>query len=303
MKLSSPTAPTTTAPPMGAPAATAWARPGGAVLRALVSCGLCLVVARVFAQVAVTGWPSGAARADDIVLALLAWVGMACALWLAVGTALVALGRVPGFVGSASAAVAARITPRLVKQALGMALGASVGTLALPAGAVAGPLPVAAPSATSPTLPDPGYHPTTEESAVPVGTVGFPGAGARLAPATTTTPPPVPPTRDPTTTASPDALPGPGWRPTRPAPVLDPERATLLAPAPRLQTATVEQITVRRGDTLWAIAARHLGPEATDAQVAREWPRWYAANAGVVGDDPDSIEPGTQLVAPEVLPR
>jgi nucleoid-associated protein YgaU len=49
---------------------------------------------------------------------------------------------------------------------------------------------------------------------------------------------------------------------------------------------------------LWGIAARHLGPDASDAEVAREWPRWHAANRDVVGDDPDLLLPGQVLHAP-----
>jgi LysM domain len=58
-------------------------------------------------------------------------------------------------------------------------------------------------------------------------------------------------------------------------------------------------VVVHRGDTLWAIAARHLGPAATDAQVAAEWPRWHAANRSTIGAEPDLILPGQQLVAPQ----
>jgi nucleoid-associated protein YgaU len=60
-----------------------------------------------------------------------------------------------------------------------------------------------------------------------------------------------------------------------------------------------EPVGVRPGDSLWAIAARHLGPDATDAQIAAEWPRWYAANRAVIGDDPDIIEVGQQLLPPD----
>jgi nucleoid-associated protein YgaU len=77
----------------------------------------------------------------------------------------------------------------------------------------------------------------------------------------------------------------------------------LLAPALRPTSTTSDTITVRRGDTLWSIAAAHLGPDATDAEIAAEWPRWYRANRAVIGDDPDVIEAGQQLQAPlpEVL--
>jgi hypothetical protein len=61
-------------------------------------------------------------------------------------------------------------------------------------------------------------------------------------------------------------------------------------------------VIVRPGDTLWQIAARHLGPAATDARVAAEWPRWYTANRSVIGDNPALITPGTVLHAPTGLP-
>lgn len=58
------------------------------------------------------------------------------------------------------------------------------------------------------------------------------------------------------------------------------------------------EIVVVRGDTLWDIAARHLGPGATTEQIAAEWPRWWAANADVIGRDPDLILPGQRLQPP-----
>jgi nucleoid-associated protein YgaU len=67
---------------------------------------------------------------------------------------------------------------------------------------------------------------------------------------------------------------------------------------PTHRSPRVELVVVRPGDTLWAIARRHLHPGATDAEVARAWPRWYAANRGVIGPDPNLILPGTRLRAP-----
>jgi hypothetical protein len=49
---------------------------------------------------------------------------------------------------------------------------------------------------------------------------------------------------------------------------------------------------------LWNIAARHLGPHASAAEIARAWPRWYAANRAVIGIDPGVILPGQVLYAP-----
>lgn len=68
---------------------------------------------------------------------------------------------------------------------------------------------------------------------------------------------------------------------------------------------TARRVTVRPGDSLWAIAARHLaahGLEAERAAVARLWPRVYDANEGVLGTDPDLIRPGQRLWLPPVRP-
>jgi resuscitation-promoting factor RpfA len=63
-------------------------------------------------------------------------------------------------------------------------------------------------------------------------------------------------------------------------------------------TAGGHVVVVRPGDSLWAIAASHLPPGHTDAQVAAAWPRWYAANRQAVGPDPSHIEPGLRLTPP-----
>lgn len=59
-----------------------------------------------------------------------------------------------------------------------------------------------------------------------------------------------------------------------------------------------DPVIVKPGDCLWDIAAAHLGPGATDAAIARAWPRWYAANRAVIGPDPNLIHPGQRLVPP-----
>ncbi len=112
-----------------------------------------------------------------------------------------------------------------------------------------------------------------------------PPAGAR--PAVPSLTPPTPP-------APPSALPAPTWPgaspPTLPAPTL-PGGAK---PAGR----AADGVIVRPGDSLWRIAARHLGERASTARIAAAWPRWYAANRRVIGADPDLIEPGQHLQAP-----
>jgi nucleoid-associated protein YgaU len=92
--------------------------------------------------------------------------------------------------------------------------------------------------------------------------------------------------------------PAPGWAPERPAAVRKAAEPGLLVPQPRSATVVVDDVVVRQGDTLWDICARHLGGEATDAEIATEWPRWYEANGDVLGDDPDHLEPGQRLRPP-----
>lgn len=93
-------------------------------------------------------------------------------------------------------------------------------------------------------------------------------------------------------------VPHPGWTPTPLPPRAVPDQdLTLVTTVPR--EVLPDHVVVRRGDTLWDLCARHLGPQATSADIAQEWPRWYAANAEVIGPDPDLILPGQELVVPE----
>lgn len=89
----------------------------------------------------------------------------------------------------------------------------------------------------------------------------------------------------------------PGWTPSSRSP-----EPGLLAPEPRRhpsarQTAPRE-VVVRPGDSLWALASRELGPQATDLETARWWPTWYSVNRDLIGPDPDHLLPGTVLRVP-----
>ena len=72
----------------------------------------------------------------------------------------------------------------------------------------------------------------------------------------------------------------------------------LVTAAPRREVGGEDTVTVRRGDSLWSLAAERLGPGASDARIAAEWPRWYAVNHNVIGPDPAVIHPGQQLRPP-----
>ena len=62
-----------------------------------------------------------------------------------------------------------------------------------------------------------------------------------------------------------------------------------------------ERYVVRRGDTLWDIAARLLDTDDV-ARVARYWPRIHRSNRDVIGPDPSLILPGMVLELPDEWP-
>lgn len=91
--------------------------------------------------------------------------------------------------------------------------------------------------------------------------------------------------------------------PTRPVGALSPPPTVRPLAKPGASTVASETVVVRPGDSLWRIAAtvleRRSGRRASSAEVARFWPRIYAANREVVGPDPNLIRPGQRLVVPE----
>lgn len=81
-----------------------------------------------------------------------------------------------------------------------------------------------------------------------------------------------------------------------------PEPGIAEAP-PRPESSSTEYVVVP-GDSLWAIARRHLeavaGEEPSPSEIDRFWRAIYEQNRQVVGDDPDLIFPGQELRLPEV---
>lgn len=107
-----------------------------------------------------------------------------------------------------------------------------------------------------------------------------------------------------TTTAAAFAHEGPGAPLT--AELLDglplPDRATGEGPHHRVHhQATADgstSVRVRPGDSLWLLAARALGPGASEADVASYSQRIHAANVAVIGPDPDLLHPDQHLHLP-----
>jgi nucleoid-associated protein YgaU len=100
-----------------------------------------------------------------------------------------------------------------------------------------------------------------------------------------------------------DVPPPPVDGPTTPSELPSVDRpATSVRAATRSAQAAVQParapVTVMPGDSLWRIAARHLGPRATTSAIATEWPRWYDANRAQIGPDPDLVMVGVQLRVP-----
>ncbi|WP_314191305.1 LysM domain-containing protein [uncultured Arthrobacter sp.] len=89
----------------------------------------------------------------------------------------------------------------------------------------------------------------------------------------------------------------PQWKPR--VPVVEPGLVTSLpARATAGPAAARRELPVRAGDSLWTIAARELGPGASEVEIAARWPLWYQANRAVIGADPNVLLPGQLLSSP-----
>ncbi len=249
-----------------------------------------LVVTTALGHGAVHLLESSTTRAGDPAAAVTGLAATGATLiagWLSLCLALTLAAELPGAVGDAARGLRDRVTPALVQRWAAVALGASVGASIAPGTAVAAVRTGEAPG--SAALPDPAFTPTPDP-----GPAATPDPGGQRA---TATPAPgwLPTTGGPTTPVA-RSVADPGWVPSRPPPKhrTDPQLLT-----GRQRPAGVEHtVVIRRGDTLWSLAAAHLGPSATDVEIAREWPRWHEANRALIGDDPHVLLPGTQLTPP-----
>jgi nucleoid-associated protein YgaU len=219
----------------------------------------------------------GGERTAVVVAASAAWVLLG---WITVAGLLVAAAAAPGLAGRAAATLTRFAVPAAARGLLCTVLG--VGALAVatsPAMAAAG-LPMAGGAPQASPSHGGSVHlnldwPFAESSGVP---------RPSLTERTPSTPVPGTPETSPQV-PNPSSPPG---KPSAPDRADEPERHAPRNPA----------VIVRPGDSLWSIAARRLGPGAADVRVAQEWPRWWAANRAIVGEDPDLINPGQRLTPP-----
>lgn len=239
----------------------------GAALLTLWAAGPALAAARA----------PGPADFDHLVL-LSAVAGTALLLaWLGCCAACAGLAALPGTVGAMTRRISDRMTPALLRATVGGVLGLAVAAApAMTAGAAAA-----------------ASHPRAGLS-VPLGAPpAAGGTGAAVRPVVPVLP-----------TATVDRPGGAGWSPPPPA---TPARVTAgrglhLVTTGGDSRTDDEGVVVRRGDSLWDLAARDLGPGADAAEIAAAWPRWYEANRTSIGADPDVIRPGTLLHRPAEVP-
>ena len=239
---------------------------------------------------------SGPDAPDDLIVVGTAAVGSVLLAWLGLGVMLAALAAAPGALGRMAGKASARVTPAVMRRAAAVLLGTALATTVTSLAHASAPQPLPSPhtkssQAEGPPVPDPAFRVTTRQL---VAAGGAPEPGGSVPPSTTVTAP------DPGFGAG-----APTPTPTSPAasrPMNSPPTAPGLGPlgaAPHTPSSTASgTVTVVRGDTLWAIAARHLGPHASPLQVAREWPRWYAVNRTVIGPNPNLIHVGQVLTVP-----
>ena len=258
--------------------------------------------ARVLAMLAADGWlvwtrrPNWAAvgdciraatriqagyGADRYIIVLASAALWLAGCWLAMGLSATLLGSLPGRGGSLARAFAAAVLPRAARTLL-----VAVTTTSVSLSAVTG----------------------TADAIGPRGTPTSPGQPVATSPAWPALPAlpalPAPPARP--------AQPAPPALPTQPTPLTGPQSGALTPQWPTTTPVTGPSVSraapdgstlVQPGDSLWRIAARHLEPRASEAEIADLWPRWFAANRAVVGADPNLIKPGTELVDPEAAGR
>lgn len=257
------------------------ARPGAAVALAGVSLVAGAALGSVFLSTARDSWAAiaaaGPAGPGDGILLLAALSGTLLSLWLGLGMTLSALSALPGALGQTCRQLAARVAPAAVRKVVAFVLGTTLTAALVPGTAIATTGSIGQGPARGAVVA------TSRQARQPSSSVlvAAPDASFRFVAQTPHGSDSHQSTQDPGT------APLPSWLPERPA--------SRTIPSDR---SAPTGIVVLRGDTLWSIAAQHLGPAATPADIEVEWHRWLAANLDVIGDDPDLILPGQRLSPP-----
>jgi len=259
------------------------ARPIAAVALAAVSLVVAAAVGSIFLSTSSDAWTAiaaaGPASPADGILIVVALGGALLSLWVGLGTALSALSALPGALGQASTLLAGRIAPTAVRKVVAFVLGTALSAALVPGTAVA---------RTGHEAPRAAVVASAQYAAGALGSAvdSAPNASFSLVSDAVHTSDAIHAIHARNET---DRAPAPSW---------SPERST---PSANSGDRVVE-LVVHRGDSLWSIAARHLGPEATTSQIDAEWHRWFAANRLVIGDDPNAIRPGQVLSSPTSAP-
>jgi hypothetical protein len=233
---------------------------------------------RVCAALAAEVTAPGPASPPSALTLTTAGASLVVASWLSLTTLLALVECLPGRAGHTARRLGRRLTPGAARRGAAVLLGLSLGGALWPGSAVAG-------------APVRGAVETTMAAAPDSGPTG-PAAGGGHSFAWTHSGPSWSPSGH-------GAPPGPGWTPSYPVARALPS-PNLLSSSPGRGVPAADEVVVRRGDTLWGIAARHLGPDASTWAIAAAWPRWYAANRTLIGPDPDLILPGQRLRSPSV---
>jgi hypothetical protein len=212
---------------------------------------------------------------DQLLSSSAAFAAWVCLGWLAMTVVLEVASALPGATGRGCTVVATRVTPVLVRRIVHAVIGVSVlaGPLTAGSALAAGPsaststsTQVDRPNSLTPTLVEASPSPLTLDRPATAFVASPPHTAKR-------------------SSAGPAAL------------VTGIAHRDAGDPSDRSTGSYV----VHRGDTLWDIAARHLGPRATAVDISRAWPAWYNANRAVIGPDPSLIRPGELLSPPSVL--
>lgn len=272
--------------------------------RAVASTPGLLVNAAAWASLAVLWWMASPPAAmaglagqlrdpdglDPLVGGLAESVAWMLVAWLCLHSTLAVTRLAPGRIGATAGALADRWTPQTLRAALAVTLSVAALAAVSPSaqaahsaprpataagvGSPAGAVSAAAPTASDTLLERPAADLAPQVAASSAASLlDRPSAGATAR-----------------------EVPDKPWTPQRPAP--RPVDASTVTGRVRPELSTPEDVVVRRGDTLWSIAARHLGATASPHAVDTEWRRWWHANRHTVGRDPSRLRPGQLLNPP-----